>query len=142
MSGTSIDLSQEEVWDDSALLESWNDALREYKKYHSIHKKGATKADIEALKAERDANNTELEMDLESNTQSEPMVEESLPEIEPTEPAAPLSAALAAPSLHPQVVLGSMKDENLKKMLMSWYYAGYYTGLYEGQQQAAARSSS
>lgn len=28
-----------------------------------------------------------------------------------------------------------MRDENLKKLLMSWYYAGYYTGLYEGQQQ-------
>ena len=27
-------------------------------------------------------------------------------------------------------------DDNLKKLLMAWYYAGYYTGLYEGQQQA------
>lgn len=29
-----------------------------------------------------------------------------------------------------------VQDENLKKLLMSWYYAGYYTGLFEGQQQA------
>jgi hypothetical protein len=28
-----------------------------------------------------------------------------------------------------------VRDEGLKKLLMSWYYAGYYTGLYEGQQQ-------
>lgn len=28
-----------------------------------------------------------------------------------------------------------MRDEGLKKLLMSWYYAGYYTGLYEGQKQ-------
>lgn len=28
-----------------------------------------------------------------------------------------------------------VRDENLKKLLMSWYYAGYYTGLFEGQQQ-------
>lgn len=28
-----------------------------------------------------------------------------------------------------------VRDENLKKLLMSWYYAGYYTGLYEGQQK-------
>lgn len=27
-----------------------------------------------------------------------------------------------------------MQDEGLKKLLMSWYYAGYYTGLYEGKQ--------
>lgn len=26
-------------------------------------------------------------------------------------------------------------DENMKNLLMSWYYAGYYTGLYEGQQK-------
>jgi len=30
---------------------------------------------------------------------------------------------------------GTVQDEGLKKLLMSWYYAGYYTGLYEGQQQ-------
>lgn len=29
----------------------------------------------------------------------------------------------------------AVQDEGLKKLLMSWYYAGYYTGLYEGQQQ-------
>lgn len=28
-----------------------------------------------------------------------------------------------------------VKDEALKNLMMSWYYAGYYTGLYEGQQQ-------
>lgn len=29
-----------------------------------------------------------------------------------------------------------VKDETLKNLMMSWYYAGYYTGLYEGQQQS------
>jgi hypothetical protein len=33
-----------------------------------------------------------------------------------------------------------VRDENLKKLLMSWYYAGYYTGLFEGQQQAQQQS--
>jgi hypothetical protein len=28
-----------------------------------------------------------------------------------------------------------VKDENLKNIMMSWYYAGYYTGLHAGQQQ-------
>lgn len=27
-----------------------------------------------------------------------------------------------------------VQDEGLKRLLMSWYYAGYYTGLYEGKQ--------
>ncbi|CAK7273547.1 hypothetical protein SEPCBS57363_005705 [Sporothrix epigloea] len=52
--------------------------------------------------------------------------------------AASDTARLLAPSLlPPQTVLGGA-DEGLKKLLMSWYYAGYYTGLYEGQQQAGA----
>ncbi|KAF1347845.1 hypothetical protein BDV97DRAFT_208672 [Delphinella strobiligena] len=33
-------LSHNEVWDDSALVDSWNEALEEYKKYHSIAAKG------------------------------------------------------------------------------------------------------
>jgi hypothetical protein len=33
-------LSQAEIWDDSALIRSWNDALAEYEYYHSIHARG------------------------------------------------------------------------------------------------------
>ena len=35
----------------------------------------------------------------------------------------------------------SVKDEALKNLMMSWYYAGYYTGLYEGQQQVQSTPS-
>jgi len=31
-----------------------------------------------------------------------------------------------------------VQDENMKSLMMSWYYAGYYTGLQEGQQTAFA----
>lgn len=30
----------------------------------------------------------------------------------------------------------AVQDEELKNLMMAWYYAGYYTGLYQGQQQA------
>ncbi|OCT51946.1 hypothetical protein CLCR_09155 [Cladophialophora carrionii] len=33
-------LTQAEIWDDSALIRSWNDALAEYEYYHSIHARG------------------------------------------------------------------------------------------------------
>lgn len=33
-----------------------------------------------------------------------------------------------------------VQDENLKRLMMSWYFAGYYTGLYEGQQQAQPKT--
>lgn len=34
-----------------------------------------------------------------------------------------------------------MHDENLKNLMMSWYYAGYYTGLYTGQQAQQPQAS-
>jgi len=37
---TNQDISHEEIWDDSALIRSWNDAVAEYEFYHSIHAKG------------------------------------------------------------------------------------------------------
>jgi hypothetical protein len=36
MVGQEDDLTHEEIWDDSALIDSWNDALAEYKV--SLHK--------------------------------------------------------------------------------------------------------
>lgn len=54
-------LSQSEVWDDSALLQSWDDALAEYKLYHSIHARGERVEDIirEAEAEEQDARLTD-----------------------------------------------------------------------------------
>jgi hypothetical protein len=31
----------------------------------------------------------------------------------------------------------TVQDENMKNLMMSWYYAGYYTGLVAGQQPPA-----
>lgn len=44
-------LSHEEVWDDSDLVKSWNEALAEYKKYHSLAAKGE-KVDVVLDQAE------------------------------------------------------------------------------------------
>ncbi|KAF2204768.1 hypothetical protein GQ43DRAFT_468801 [Delitschia confertaspora ATCC 74209] len=54
----------------------------------------------------------------------------------PADPPAQPQTTTAIPAM-PQTMLGGVQDENLKNMMMSWYYAGYYTGLYEGQQKAA-----
>ena len=29
----------------------------------------------------------------------------------------------------------AVQSEDMKNLMLSWYYAGYYTGLYEGKQQ-------
>ncbi|KAK4167392.1 hypothetical protein QBC43DRAFT_311736 [Cladorrhinum sp. PSN259] len=159
-------LTHEEVWDDSALVDSWNQALEEYKKYHSIHLKGGTVDDLlEAQEketqatlpgAQQETNGVEEPtMDEEhepaQEDESEPM-DESDETSNPTISDAQVSAEKKAdeggsvtggwpatmghgPGPGPQVLLGSVQDEELKELLMSWYYAGYYTGLYEGKQQ-------
>ncbi|KAH0600706.1 hypothetical protein MHUMG1_01705 [Metarhizium humberi] len=48
-----VELSHEEVWDDSALIDSWNEALAEYKKYHSVHAKGGSIRDLESQISQR-----------------------------------------------------------------------------------------
>ncbi|KAK5162541.1 hypothetical protein LTR16_006092 [Cryomyces antarcticus] len=47
-------MSHNEVWDDSALLESWDEAVQEYKHYHSIHARGENVEEVvhEAEQAE------------------------------------------------------------------------------------------
>ncbi|KAF5532298.1 Survival motor neuron 1 [Fusarium mexicanum] len=133
-------LTQEEIWDDSALIDSWNEALQEYKKYHSIQAKGGSVRELEPQnRAEAEAESgseqpqvTETEeIELESGT-AEQNKEIPSSRNESKEPI----ASQGTPSFPTQTVLGSVQDESLKKLLMSWYYAGYYTGLYEGQQQA------
>lgn len=65
MSTNQENLTHEELWDDSALIDSWNEALEEYKvdksddiderlltggwqKYHSIHARGGSIRELES----------------------------------------------------------------------------------------------
>ncbi|ORY64089.1 SMN family protein Smn1 [Pseudomassariella vexata] len=140
-------LTHDEIWDDRALVNSWNDALEEYKKYHSIHSKGGNVDDLvnpektatsdakdgnedSELPSSRDAvdcpdvgsaNGKVGKDNYDGDKVGNPDTQHSLP--------AERAACIPAP------LLGSVRDEGLKKLLMSWYYAGYYTGLYEGQRE-------
>ncbi|KAM0352939.1 hypothetical protein ACHAPU_001823 [Fusarium lateritium] len=139
MSTKRQNLSQEEIWDDSSLIDSWNEALNEYKKYHSIHAKGGSLRDLEsqpetAVKA--DTGSEQLPAVETEETALESKTTEGNKEISSSHSESKGSAVpQGLPSFPIQTVLGSVQDESLKKLLMSWYYAGYYTGLYEGQQQ-------
>ncbi|MCJ1361566.1 hypothetical protein MMC16_000666 [Acarospora aff. strigata] len=65
--GKRKELSQAEVWDDSALLRSWDEALEEYKLYHSIHARGEKVEDV--IREAEDGNSV---MD-DGQTQEEPI---------------------------------------------------------------------
>ncbi|PNP48830.1 hypothetical protein THARTR1_10275 [Trichoderma harzianum] len=144
------DPHHEEVWDDSLLIDSWNQALKEYKKYHSIHAKGGNIRDLEEADATSSNKVTEaLKVD-ESGSQSVAETEKHVEELPSNDADAaandsseqhnssqPGHGLSSIPNAFPsQALLGTVRDDNLKKLLMSWYYAGYYTGLFEGQQQA------
>ncbi|TLS20871.1 uncharacterized protein PpBr36_10852 [Pyricularia pennisetigena] len=147
MSEAEKDVTHEDIWDDSALVNSWNEALEEYKKYHSIHADRAAEATIVP-----DSQNPLLNAKTETNEPQSPpnrtrgdgetIQEQAKPTggrpeglgMNDQQPGGTLSS--------PVSVLGSVKDESLKSLLMSWYYAGYYTGLYEGQQQRSRQGES
>ncbi|KAL6861965.1 hypothetical protein J3F83DRAFT_217052 [Trichoderma novae-zelandiae] len=143
------DPQHEEIWDDSVLISSWNDALREYKKYHSIHAKGGSVRDLE--QAEADSSKAGEAPAIDESTETKGHVPDlsdkgadaaaDVPAQKRSESTQPAHGLNSMPSTFPsQAILGTVRDENLKKLLMSWYYAGYYTGLFEGQQQAQQQS--
>ncbi|KAI5457357.1 hypothetical protein BGZ63DRAFT_475048 [Mariannaea sp. PMI_226] len=139
MGGNTKELSHEEVWDDSALIDSWNEALAEYKKYHSIHAKGGSVRDVEprvktSERPDKAGPQPAEAMDDGEMADAEDVNQEDSKAAHDGPPNKGSTAGLGAFPV--QAVLGSVQDENLKKLLMSWYYAGYYTGLFEGQQQA------
>ncbi|KAJ6000323.1 hypothetical protein N7481_000732 [Penicillium waksmanii] len=150
-------LSHEEIWDDSALVRSWDEAVEEYQLYHSIHAKGENVDDVlreaEDAGITKDVNMNEdetmegmegaaptLEAEAEyepQDTQDQSIGPQKPADAGPTSAMAPNPAPLAGPTMPmPEAVMTNVQDENLKRLMMSWYFAGYYTGLYEGQQKA------
>ncbi|OQE36173.1 hypothetical protein PENCOP_c012G01333 [Penicillium coprophilum] len=151
-----VSMTHAEVWDDSALVQSWDDAVEEYQHYWSIHAKGEDVED--ALK---EAEDTHMTPDvphsdgecikageddaIQPNTESVSMTIDDQTSKSVPEPSRPVNntSAVSAPTIPmPHPVMANVQDESLKNLMMSWYYAGYYTGLHEGQQQASSEKRS
>ncbi|KAL8855928.1 MAG: hypothetical protein Q9178_007442 [Gyalolechia marmorata] len=147
-------LSHEVVWDDSALLESWDAALQEYQLYHSIHDRGEMVEDalreVEAAEGttltngHQSADNRPVDSgdallqtdDLEGGGVDDGEVEDGQigEEASVDREAEGVVEEIATSQQHVQ-------DESLKNLVMAWYYAGYYTGLHNGEKQSVAGSS-
>ncbi|KAI2787636.1 hypothetical protein POX_f08009 [Penicillium oxalicum] len=158
-------LTHEEIWDDSALVQSWDDAVEEYKLYHSIHAKGENVDDVlkaaeaAAIKEKEEENAVMVpddgqigEDDVDAMDAESGLIagQTTLPATEqghirssqqpstsaPTGPsAAPGPTPPAGALPMPAGAFPNVQDEGLRNLMMAWYFAGYYTGLYEGQQQ-------
>ncbi|OGE50462.1 hypothetical protein PENARI_c017G05052 [Penicillium arizonense] len=145
-------LTQEEIWDDSALLQSWDEAVEEYQLYHSIHAKGENvedalrEAEESGLIVEGEIIEAEVEVDAAENDAITANEDTSMNIDEPAQASQPVNgpgpgvSTTTPPMPHP--AMANVQDEALKNLMMSWYYAGYYTGVYEGQQQATREKRS
>jgi len=140
--------SHAEMWDDSALVDSWNEALEEYKHYHGIHARGETVEDVLKTSANKGKGGDEdIEYEEGQVDDDDQPLTAANAKNTPAEAGGHSMASHGnisrmhsqPPSTEvlPQHLIGQVHDEGLKNLLMSWYYAGYYTGLYEGQKQGA-----
>ncbi|CEA17196.1 putative Survival motor neuron-like protein [Blumeria hordei DH14] len=155
-------ISQAEIWDDSALIESWDQALEEYKKYHSLRARGENVEDIlnsaedSTVDPPRESNSAIKNDDFTPEISGTQATGHHLPveqhnthkqqystdtqantNIDLTPHPKASNKITHGPEL-PRMLVGQVHDERLKNLLMSWYYAGYYTGLYEGQHEFKA----
>ncbi|EGY15816.1 uncharacterized protein VDAG_06980 [Verticillium dahliae VdLs.17] len=164
-------LTHEEVWDDSALIDSWNEALDEYKaRQNRALVPSTNRSDRPPQPRASTTSNQKRGKAISQLRQiCHPVAWKNpiksvkswprgirnpagilLRPLRVTPGTAPPTALVsesrdtpgdATAVASPQVLLGTVQDEGLKKLLMSWYYAGYYTGLYEGQQQQRTQPS-
>ncbi|KAJ5787352.1 Survival motor neuron [Penicillium paradoxum] len=155
-------LTHAQIWDDSALVQSWDDAVEEYELYHSIHAKGENVEDVlkeaeesgaatDAHTADKQNDNAAADQDVQPKDEDVSMIIDeqtsasvhastisaSIPESATDAAPAPSQPEASKPATQmPHPIMATVQDESLKNLMMSWYYAGYYTGLHEGQQQS------
>ncbi|KAH7125361.1 hypothetical protein B0J11DRAFT_528241 [Dendryphion nanum] len=163
-----ISLNDQHDWDDSALIDSWESALDEYKKYHSIQAQGKrledvlTAEELSSLKADygdlvEDVETTTKAADggiyagqidtetPEASGNANSQVPQDVTQVEevtaPTDQESSTKTVETNAHTHdeahaasmPQAILGTVQDENLKNLMMAWYYAGYYTGVQQSR---------
>ncbi|KAL6236387.1 hypothetical protein BDW75DRAFT_114670 [Aspergillus navahoensis] len=161
--GASRALTQEEIWDDSALVQSWDEAVEEYKLYHSIAAKGENVEDVlrEAEAAaeaeagpsmswthvEKDDDMADVDADSvppaapSAETHVSQKADESAQVKQHHDTATAAEPQAQAPTM-PYPAFPQTQDEGLKNLMMAWYYAGYYTALYQEQQRTLGNNTS
>ncbi|KAJ3568649.1 hypothetical protein NPX13_g6348 [Xylaria arbuscula] len=138
MASKQQELTHNEIWDDSALIDSWDQALEEYKvSFTTTSSRPRSVTDplinSDAKQDSHEIDGTPTHGKLETPSE---MREEEPNDRQETGNAAPQHShpQMADVPPAPAGLLGTVRDDGLKRLLMSWYYAGYYTGFYEGQR--------
>lgn len=138
-----VDISDRDVWDDSALIKHWDASLAEYKKYHSLEAQGhddgdqrapvAEGPDVEMEERQVQGEQKEYDDEQEEEMEGEEMVEDRENQgngdddvrEETNPPPPPPGAVISLDNL----------DDGVKQLAMAWYWAGYYHGLEVGKKR-------
>ncbi|KEZ46157.1 hypothetical protein SAPIO_CDS1026 [Scedosporium apiospermum] len=132
MENQNQELSHDDIWDDSMLVDSWNEALAEYKKYHSIH--------VTGLRPEEEIEGGEEEEEIRTETRAPTEATHAQAEIGAAKPTTIESETgndrsdAVVSEQHARVAeeVSSQPAISAPPGLLG---SGYYTGLYEGQQK-------
>ncbi|KAG6879016.1 hypothetical protein C0992_005843 [Termitomyces sp. T32_za158] len=142
-------LTHDEIWDDSALVDAWNAATEEYEAYHGpdkgwkkepIHKSPlwynvpkAVGRDNHTMSNEKVPIHTVSEFDEQENSQ--PLDFETF--MPSHNPALDVTPPLGLKTPRPVV----SQDEAFTRALGAMYWSGYWTAMYHAQRQIAQEQS-
>ncbi|KAI9593346.1 hypothetical protein BDF19DRAFT_448395 [Syncephalis fuscata] len=153
---SSENTNEDDVWDDSALIEAWDAAVHEYQTYHANNKQDNTvnksKRKLKRIPSQyqRKQTKTQIENTSTTNTaqsdsntpsktnpqykinemETDPLGQPSYYEYSTNEQYPPHYNPFTSAS-HPTFP----QDPDTMNMVMAWYYAGYYTAIHQTKQQ-------
>lgn len=148
----SRELTHEEIWDDSALIDAWNSATAEYEAFHGkTHDWKSTTVKKSSLSSKEKAKTPDSTKVTSAETPSQaaateeedsapldfdtfvPSYDPSLP-VPSEAPAAPESFFIPAPS-----TTMVSRDEAFSRALSAMYWGGYWTAVYHCQNQHSSQ---
>ncbi|KAI0656810.1 hypothetical protein C8Q70DRAFT_317175 [Cubamyces menziesii] len=132
----SRELTHEEIWDDSALIEAWNSAAAEYEAFHGPGKKWK----------EQPVKKSPLTTTVETEMDSTPLnFDTFVPTHDPSLAAAGFSSAVPAMDGGSALAVGAeaataSQDEAFSRAMTAMYWSGYWTAVYHCRRNEAQQN--
>ncbi|RMZ80374.1 hypothetical protein DV738_g2834, partial [Chaetothyriales sp. CBS 135597] len=148
---------RKQIWDDSALIDSWNSALEEYQYYHSLAAQGLDVDQVLDRAEEREEQGLEVDLMLDRRELGDGGVEEGEVDEGAVDGDGDGDAETADYNEGEEGEEGedegreggnggnenenaNEQDQVLANVKMAYYWAGYYSGLYDAQKKKRRRS--
>ncbi|RKP07771.1 hypothetical protein THASP1DRAFT_24123 [Thamnocephalis sphaerospora] len=137
-----------DVWDDSALIEAWDNAAREYQMHHSEAALATARRKKKSKLAHDRSAASEAACETGKASQEHAMETDAATDAAYGQAAAApaegdwygnqaygaYDSAAASSTPYGPFNPALPQDEDMANMMMAWYYAGYYTAIYQSKQ--------